>query len=165
METFNRRLSNLFTNVATILLTLFVIATLFGVFSRYVFNSPLVWSEEAARNLNIWSVFLGATVAVYKADHLRVDIIDRSVEHWPQAVRSLLSLILVLGEALFTLSLLIGGWHMTVDRWAVPLTTLPINQGWIYLAAPASAVFMLWFLAWQAVTILRQLIGKGEVSQ
>ncbi len=161
MAKFNQLLSHVLTWIATVLLGGFVLTILLGVFYRYVLNAPLVWSEELARNLNIWSVFLGATVALYEIDHLRVDILDRSVERWPHALRALLSLLLIAAEALFAWSLVLGGWHMTLDRWDVPLTTLPINQGWIYLAAPLSAVIMLWFLAWQAWGTARSFAHRG----
>lgn len=161
IETFNRSLSNVLTWIATVLLGVFVLTIILGVFCRYVLNAPLVWSEELARNLNIWSVFLGASVALYKVDHLRVDIMDRSVARWPKIGQAVLSLLLIGAEALFALSLVLGGWHMTLDRWEVPLTTLPINQGWIYLAAPVSAMIMLWFLLWQAWGTVSGVIQKG----
>ena len=39
-----------------------VILTLVQVFARYVLNSPLLWSEELARLLLVWVVFLGGAV-------------------------------------------------------------------------------------------------------
>lgn len=148
-------------SLATVTMAVFFIIVLLGVFFRYVLSAPLTWSEEAARYLNIWSVFLGAAVAVYYADHLRVDILDRYVSSWSQRSRSLLSLVLVVGQALFAWSLLVGGWFMTVDRWGVPLTTLPVHQGWIYVAAPTSAALMLIFLAEQALREVRLLVSGG----
>lgn len=162
MGTFNERLSKVLIWLATLLMGFFVLTILLGVFFRYVLNAPLVWSEEAARNLNIWSVFLGAAVAVYKIDHLRVDIIDRSVERWPLALRSLLTFFIIIAEALFAWSLLLGGWRMTLDRWTIPLTTLPVKQGVIYLAEPVSAVLMLWFLLWQVYGVIQSMIRPGR---
>lgn len=41
-----------------------------GVFTRYVMNDPVIWSEELARFLLIWITFVGASVAVRKNEML-----------------------------------------------------------------------------------------------
>ncbi|WDP93263.1 MAG: TRAP transporter small permease [Desulfobacter sp.] len=43
------------------------------VFSRYVLNHSLFWSEELARLLLVWLTFFGATVAYYHGAHPGVD--------------------------------------------------------------------------------------------
>ncbi len=44
------------------------------VFSRYVLNNSLFWSEEAARYLLVWLTFLGASIAYRKKVHPGVDL-------------------------------------------------------------------------------------------
>ena len=41
---------------------------------RYVFNSPMTWSEELARYLFIWCAFLGWIIASRRNSHLAVNI-------------------------------------------------------------------------------------------
>lgn len=43
------------------------------VFSRYLLNHSLFWSEELARYLLVWLTFLGASVAYYHKAHPGVD--------------------------------------------------------------------------------------------
>lgn len=45
------------------------------VFSRYVLNHSLFWSEELARFLLVWLTFLGASSAYWRGMHPGVDII------------------------------------------------------------------------------------------
>lgn len=45
------------------------------VFSRYVLNASLFWSEEMARYLLVWLTFLGASCAYYRRVHPGIDII------------------------------------------------------------------------------------------
>lgn len=45
------------------------------VFSRYVLNHSLFWSEELARYLLVWLTFLGSSVAYYRKVHPGIDII------------------------------------------------------------------------------------------
>lgn len=60
------------------LLVVMVIDILIQVFFRYVLKNPLVWTEELARFLLAWIVFLGASSAIHNWDNLRVTyFIDR----------------------------------------------------------------------------------------
>lgn len=132
---------------------------LLAVFFRYVLSLPLTWSEETAEMLSIWLVLLGAAVAVHKSEHLRVDVLDRYLARWSARSRAALQLPLIVFEALFAWSLLVGGWFMTRDRWDVPQTTLPLNQGWVYLAAPIAAGLMLIFLLAQTWDQVKLMMG------
>ena len=46
---------------------------------RFVFNSSLPWSEEAARYLFIWQVWLAVPFAVVKGRHIRLEILPDMV--------------------------------------------------------------------------------------
>ena len=59
------------------------------VFSRYVLNHSLFWSEELARFLLVWLTFLGAGVAYRRRAHASVDLL---YQHLPAAGRRLASL-------------------------------------------------------------------------
>jgi len=49
------------------------IAILFGgVIARYVFNHPLVWSDELASILFLWLAMLGAVIAFRRDEHMRM---------------------------------------------------------------------------------------------
>lgn len=60
-----------------------VVAVLFAIVTIIVFvqvvfrvaGASLPWSEELARYLNTWTIFLGASRCVYKSKHLAVDIL------------------------------------------------------------------------------------------
>jgi TRAP-type C4-dicarboxylate transport system permease small subunit len=45
------------------------------VFSRYVLNHSLFWSEELARYLLVWLTFLGASVAYRRKAHPGIDVV------------------------------------------------------------------------------------------
>lgn len=47
------------------------------VFSRYVLNHSIFWSEELARYLLVWMTFLGAGVAYYRKAHPGIDILQK----------------------------------------------------------------------------------------
>ncbi len=55
------------------LLVLAEVGILFaGVVSRYVFDSPLMWTDELANFLFLWLAMLGAVVAFRRDGHMRL---------------------------------------------------------------------------------------------
>ncbi|WP_249870507.1 TRAP transporter small permease [Oceanobacillus saliphilus] len=138
-------------HIATILFILFFIVVIMQVFFRFVLSMPLTWSEEASRYLNLWSVLLGAVLAVKHKDHLRVDLIDGLVKKWPYRAQVGFYFFTTVLSALVAFSFLTGSIRMTIDRWHIPLTMVPISQGVLYLALFVSSLLMLVFFGHQLV--------------
>lgn len=67
------------------------------VLTRYVVNISLTWSEEAARYLLIYAVFLGAALAMRKQQHIAIEFLVQSVNEKMRAVLKLLILIISIG--------------------------------------------------------------------
>jgi TRAP-type C4-dicarboxylate transport system permease small subunit len=149
-------------HAATLLFILFFIAVLLQVFYRYVLSQPLTWSEEAARYLNIWAVLLAAALAVKRSEHLRVDLIDLWLARWPLRLRLGFHVLGTLLSALVVVTLLRGSYQMTLDRWSVMLTMIPLPQGVIYLALLVSSALMLLFFAHQLAGQLLSLARGGR---
>jgi TRAP-type transport system small permease protein len=61
--------------VASVALAASVVLVSFQIFLRFVFNTPLTWTEEVDRYLFVWVVYLGSAVAVAKKAHIRVTIL------------------------------------------------------------------------------------------
>ncbi|RVU14393.1 TRAP transporter large permease subunit [Methylobacterium oryzihabitans] len=57
---------------AALLVAAEIVVLFFGVISRYVFHSPVVWSDELASLLFLWLAMLGAVVAFRRAEHMRM---------------------------------------------------------------------------------------------
>jgi TRAP-type C4-dicarboxylate transport system permease small subunit len=46
-----------------------------GIIGRYVFHSPLVWSDELAGILFLWLAMLGSVLAFQRDEHMRMTAI------------------------------------------------------------------------------------------
>ena len=62
-----------------------VAITLVAVFYRYVLQLGLSWTEELSRGLNIWIIFLGASVGFKYSQHVAVEFL---VDRFPQKIRA-----------------------------------------------------------------------------
>jgi len=65
---------NLESTLCMILLSVFTVILFIQVVMRYVFNNSLSWSEELARYLFIWLVFIGISYGAKQMKHLKIDV-------------------------------------------------------------------------------------------
>lgn len=121
-----KTLYNLVLTLCTILFLVIIFVTVAGVFTRYVLDSPLIWSDELARFSLIWMIFLGAGVVSFKDSHLIVDFI---FEYVPEKVGSFLktfSFVVVLAFLItlvvFSIDLLRVAGYNTSPALEIPLS-------------------------------------------
>ena len=112
------------------------------VLTRYVLRYSLVWAHELDILLMIWAVWLSAAIGIYRKAHLRITLVSDLLS--PEKRNFLVVFI-----DLFTLFLLIvlgmKGMGVVQSVEGMDLISMPIPRGWVFAAAPAGAVFMLFF--------------------
>lgn len=111
---------------------------------RYLFDSPITWSNVVSRYAYIYIVLLGTAISYAEGSHAQIDVIHQMV---PARIQWLFDLSHFLVMVLFCGLLVYFGSVHALDMWAVHstvVTWLPI--GLVYLAVPLSAVVMLVFL-------------------
>ncbi|HEY8614082.1 MAG TPA: TRAP transporter small permease [Roseomonas sp.] len=118
-------------------------ATLAQVVSRYVFNEPLIWSEEAARYLFVWVSLLGAALATREGTHY---VLDALLWRFPRAGRLAARAMAFTISAGFLLILLRTGINETAQASLQDSATLPIGMALPYMAIPLGAALMLFHL-------------------
>jgi len=75
--------------VVTIGLAAISVILFAAVSSRYFFNNPITWAEDATCFLLVWMVLAGSVVAMRKRDHVAIDLL---VEKFPSGVRHFLKI-------------------------------------------------------------------------
>ncbi len=78
------------------------------VFSRYVLNHSLFWSEELGRMLLVWLTFVGATVAYKRGAHPGVRVL---VQRLPRRLEQSCRLVAHAACILLFVVMLIHGWR------------------------------------------------------
>src|SRR5262249_53571539 len=103
------------TEVPAALLVVVEICVLFaGVVARYVFNRPLVWSDELASALFLWLAMIGAVIALRRGEHMRLTAIVKYAGHRTQSFLETLAAIIV---ALFVLMILLPARSYIEGQW------------------------------------------------
>lgn len=122
---------------------------------RYAFRSGLTWSEEAARYLFVWVVFLGAIVATQERGHLAVDLITsrfKGIGHRAFLIFANLVFIVVLGF------LVNGLWLLMELNAGVPAPVTGVPRNTMYMAGFVGSLVMIGILLFQ--TIIYGILGR-----
>ncbi len=61
--------------ILVVLLSVFTLIVVLQVVARYIFHSPLTWSEQVARYLFIWMIMLGTPLAMRMNVHIAFDMV------------------------------------------------------------------------------------------
>src|SRR5215467_2593945 len=98
-----------------------------GVVSRYVFNSPIIWTDELANFLFLWLSMIGTVVALRGNGHMRlttlVNWVRPSLGKWFNSVAALVVIA-------FVVEILLPAYEYARDQQFTELTTLGISEGW-----------------------------------
>ncbi len=90
--------------VAAVLMVAETIILLMGVVSRFVFDRPLVWSDELASLLFLWLAMFGAAIALRRGAHMRLSTVTALMSPaWRRRLDAL-----AIGVPLVFLALLFG---------------------------------------------------------
>jgi tripartite ATP-independent transporter DctM subunit len=121
-----------------------------GVVSRYVFDNPLVWSDELASILFLWLAMLGAVIAFRRDEHMRMTAV---VGMLPATMRTTFDM-LATGAALAFL-LLIAWPSYQYAQAEVFITTpaLELTNAWRAAALPSGTALMAIFALFRAAKV------------
>jgi TRAP-type C4-dicarboxylate transport system permease small subunit len=117
-----------------------VFATLAQVISRYVFNSPFMWTEELARYLGVWCVML--TVGVVLGEKLHIGL-DYVIEMFPLRIKVMFHVLGYILISIFAGFLLSPGITLTLKVMKTKSPALRIPMGTVYLAVPVGCLLIL----------------------
>ena len=143
-----------------VLLTFMTVLVLIQVFSRYILNSPVAFTEELVRYSLIWTGFIGAAYAFSTREHMSLTLIrDKFTGKAHTALLVVIDgLILLMAIFVFT----IGGFKLAVSASREFSALLGIPRSLVYSIAPISGVFIV--LA-QIINIYEDVIGEKVESK
>lgn len=148
-----KALDRLLKYLLTFLVGLLTVSVFLQVLIRFVFKYPLPWTEEVSRIAFVYSIFVGATIAVREKAHLNVDFV---LVVLPQGLALAIKLV---GTALVGIFLVFMTWQGVVFVRATGVQVTPVMQvpfRYLYLIIPSSGGLMLLYLVLGIVDDLRK---------
>lgn len=118
-----------------------VILVFAQVIMRYVFRYSLSWTEELARYIFVWQIWLGASLGVKYRKHIRVELINSLLSvKWRQRIE----IVVLVLWLIMTMFLSINGQYLVelllARKQLSPALRLPM--GYMYASVPVGCFIM-----------------------
>jgi TRAP-type C4-dicarboxylate transport system permease small subunit len=140
-------------NFAGLLLVAMVLIVVMQIVFRYVLNDSLIWTEELAKTMMVWTAFLVAPWAYRVGANVRIEIFTNEM---PKRLRKSMELILNLAVLWIVAIFLWESFGFWTRGLTVRADSLPIQVAWFYSVVPVA--FSLLLLA-GIEQILRNVLG------
>ncbi len=143
-----KALDRILKSLLTFLVGLFTVSVFLQVLIRFVFKYPLPWTEEVSRIAFVYTIFIGATIAVRQKAHLNIDFL--LVVLPPRLARA----ITLLGTALVATFLLFVTWQGIEFVRQTGVQVTPVMQvpfRYLYVIIPSCGGLMLLYVILGAV--------------
>lgn len=139
LQTLERIFIRVNETLVVLMMMTMVSLVLLNVVTRYGFQFSVAWAEELARFLMIWTVYLGAGLALRAGNHVAFEyvqsLLPTRVIPW---VRGLIALVILVFLALLTYY----GWEFSQLMMRPRTAMLGIPRGIVGLAIPIGAAVM-----------------------
>lgn len=125
---------------------------------RYLFGSPLVWSEELARMAFMWLGMLAWSLGSRRRSHIAITLV---ADRLPGAFRLVLAVAVQAAIILFCLLLAWHGTTLAARNVGLPTVTLPmVDFAVVYAIVPVGALMMILY----ALREIHALVTRGRVD-
>lgn len=140
----------------SVILSTTVILITVQVFMRYVMHASPSWTEELARYLFIWMVYIGISYGVKMQRHIKVDAILLILPHKAQKLLLILSNVLFI---VFCVFIIYQGTAVAMNLLSFGQTSpaLSVPMGYIYMASPIGFSLAIIRLVQNIVVIVSEL--------
>lgn len=141
-------LSNAVGVVGALILVAMLLLIALAVITRYVFNSPITWSDQVATYGLVYITFIGAPRVLARRGHVAVDILESSLS---EPRRRLLHVLVDIAGMLYCIAFFLLASrevHRIVQRGAEFSDAFTLPQWMVYIVIPIGAgLLALQFLA------------------
>lgn len=141
MRAINDVLEKVLTFIAGSLFAAFILTVLYQVIARNYLKISVSWTDEVAMACFVWSVFIGAAIALRKRKHYVVDVFPSRYVMIQRSLRLFGSL-----ACLPVIYVLIVNGNVLVDMgWSRRSVSLGTPMAYIFAAMPVAGIAMLLF--------------------
>ena len=145
------KVNKIMDGVSVLCMVLILLLVIAQVAMRYIFNSPLTWSEELAVFVMIWLTFIGSLICMRDKEHIEVTIL---VDYLPRPLQRIVVAFSRLASVFFLLVVAYYGSDLVMENMTVTSPANKISMGLVYTIIPLSSIGMAFYLV--------KAIAKGE---
>jgi len=140
-------------------LIIMVLVVFFQIVSRTIWGSSFLWTEEVARFLMIWVMFLGSALAFQYGAHISIEaIFNRLPSYAQKSVQIIITIVCIT----FFLIFMVEGFDLSQRAMVNRSPALNIPMGYVYSVIPITG--MLGIINLIDVTIRYLRTGKNSLE-
>ena len=141
MKTKEKKINRVEEWLSVAVLIAILILLSYQVIMRFVFHNTNSWSEELARYLFIWLVYLSASYAIYKNAHIKIDAVKNL---YPKKIRKYIP---ILGNLIFLVYAVVitvysSGYCMDIYASHQVSMGLGVMMAYMYASIPVGHALM-----------------------
>jgi len=151
-------ISKILSAFATVTFSTMCIVVFLEVIFRHFLSLPLVWSEEFARIMLIWTVFSGAGALMIRGEHIALEfLLEKLPGKFGEWLRILNALIILS----FLACLLVGSFKMIEITWVIRAESVPVlRMAYQYIVLFTGAAVMFAFTLGSVYRMIRSALSK-----
>ncbi len=126
--------------VTSVIFVIMILIVFIQVIARYVFQNSLSWSEEIARFMLVWTIFLSAGYVLGQGAHIYLDAV---FNHFPRRLRKFLrqfNALLLLG---FSYVVIYYGYELVQIGARQKSTAVGVPMWLVYTAIPVGGILLI----------------------
>jgi len=149
--------------ILAILVGLLCVIVFLQVFSRYLLNFSLAWTEELSRFILIWVILLGGAIGIKRHSNFAIDIITNK---FSKKIREKLEFFLniILFIIIFDVFFL-KGIHLSIMTYDQLTPALHIRMSWIYSALVVSGALSCCYILEDIFFLLSERPNNKELKK
>ena len=151
-------LQNVEEAVGTVFFLVMVVSVSIGVLFRYVFNHPLIWTEEIANFAFLWAIFMGSAAAAKRHQHI---IVDTLMLLTPRLFQRAVGIVTGSMIAAMLATVTVVGLQYAYSQRNTTTEAIEMRVFWWALAAPAFSTMAFWHTLQDLVKLVR---GESVVA-
>jgi TRAP-type C4-dicarboxylate transport system permease small subunit len=142
--------------LCALMLAVLVVLLCIQVVGRYVFEDPPDWTEELARAVFVYLVFVGGALTIARNTQLRIESLHQRLS--PRTKASL-DIVLVLIGIAFLVATLYYSVGLLGRLSHQPMTSVPISKAFVFAGVPVGCTLMLAYELARLRNCVRALAG------
>lgn len=156
-------LNNLESIICTVFLGTMLLLLSYQVILRWIGESN-AWSEEIARYLFVWLVFLGSSMAIQTGSHIAI---TTAVKIWPKKIRPMMEIIGTVGWLVFSAIITYIATDFAIRLYSMGTVSLglEINTGIPFSGVAIGYLFMsIRLVQYRLIPQIRIVLGKTPLN-
>lgn len=129
------------------------------VVARYCFKSPLIWSEELARYLQVWITFFGIGYGIRNKAHIEMTFLYNRCNEKVQKISTVATDIIIIVCIVIFLP---GAFRFLMDQKLIKSSAMEVNMALVYFPLIIGMVNGILYLIGDIFSNIKKLISKED---